>query len=194
MKKNEQAEVPAEEEEYCCDLDRLGDLDIHELDNVINFADGLANSLAEKTRERLNSLSQSSQNMNKSKEKMVASFRKKKEVLVKTIHSAPFTRTYDKIVFIYSVLQILLTAFILGRHGHDLYYKFHTLMLVGKVAIKFYVYNSKGWHYYMTDFCYFVNTLLIMFLHFFPKNQALFITCFLYSNGVLCVSVWAFRN
>jgi len=59
---------------------------------------------------------------------------------------------------------------------------------------KWVYYKTKGWHYYMTDFCYAANTIILIFLNFYPKNDILFKACFLYSNGVLAIAVGAFRN
>mmetsp|Transcript_1724 Transcript_1724/g.3053 ORF Transcript_1724/g.3053 Transcript_1724/m.3053 type:complete len:135 (+) Transcript_1724:1046-1450(+) len=46
----------------------------------------------------------------------------------------------------------------------------------------------------MTDFCYFANTTLIVFLLFFPKNDQFFKTAFFFANGALAVAVGTFRN
>ena len=46
----------------------------------------------------------------------------------------------------------------------------------------------------MTDFCYASNTLIIIYLNFYPKSDELFKVCFFFANGALAVSVGAFRN
>jgi len=67
-------------------------------------------------------------------------------------------------------------------------------MLTGKIALKWMYYKSMGWHYYMTDFCYYANTVILIFLNFFPKSDILFKIGFFYSNGSLAIAVGAFRN
>lgn len=62
------------------------------------------------------------------------------------------------------------------------------------IISKWVYYKYMGWHYYMTDFCYAANALLLLFLNMYPKNDFFFKACFLYSNGMLGVSVAAFRN
>lgn len=44
------------EEEETNELDKLGDLELDDLDNLVNFADNIAAKLAIKTRSRLNKL------------------------------------------------------------------------------------------------------------------------------------------
>jgi hypothetical protein len=51
-----------------------------------------------------------------------------------------------------------------------------------------------GWHYYMTDWCYTANAVLLVFLNMLPDNDFLFKASFLFSNGALAVAVGAFRN
>lgn len=65
-----------------------------------------------------------------------------------------------------------------------------TVMIFGKWAY----YKSKGWHYYMTDFCYLASAIVNVFLWLQPKNQFLFILSFMYANGCVALSVGAFRN
>jgi uncharacterized membrane protein len=92
------------------------------------------------------------------------------------------------------VLLVIFHSFILGRWPHDYFYDFHCLVLILLVAGKTVYYYSKGWHYYMTDFCYYANAFTIIFLQFFPKNDYLFKASFLFSNGSLAVAIAAFRN
>jgi len=65
-----------------------------------------------------------------------------------------------------------------------------TTLIIGKWLY----YKSKGWHYYMTDLCYSINLLVILYLIQFPKNDALFKIAFCFSNGCLATAVGAFKN
>ena len=46
----------------------------------------------------------------------------------------------------------------------------------------------------MTDFCYYANTVILIWLNFYPKSDILFKIGFFYSNGSLAIAVGAFRN
>lgn len=180
---------------YELDNDKLGDLELDELDNLVNFADNLATQLAFKTTQKLKKLGQSKiKNMNEKRIEMLHDYKKKKDILERYIQSAPFTRFSDKMTFIYGVLLTIAQAFILGRYPHTYYYTFHSIVLPGKVIYKWMYYKTKGWHYYMADFCYAANTLLLVFLNVFPKCEELYINAYMYSFGALLVAVGTFRN
>lgn len=108
--------------------------------------------------------------------------------------TAKFVRLFDKIYFIMGVLLLVFTTYILGRYPHRAFYNYHTLVIIGLVLFRFYNYRQKGWHYYLFDFCYFANTLIILFLNFFPKNDILFKVFFVYANGPFGVAIPAFKN
>lgn len=91
-------------------------------------------------------------------------------------------------------MMIISNAFILGRYPNDLYFNWHSVVMTIWIFLKWAYYKSRGWHYYMTDFCYLANTIILIFLNVYPKNEYLFIATFLWANGALCVSVGAFRN
>lgn len=121
-------------------------------------------------------------------------YAKKKKILQKYIKSAPFTRLFDKMTFIFGVLLVIFSAYFLGRYPNTFYYQYHSILLPILLFAKWVYYKSMGWHYYMTDFCYSANLLLLIFLNFYPKSDYLFKACFLYANGMLGVSIAAFRN
>ena len=112
----------------------------------------------------------------------------------KYIKSAPFTRFSDKLTFIFGVMQLVFHAFFIGRYQHTFYYTFHSIYISIMIFGKWVYYKHLGWHYYMTDFCYAANTLVVLLLHVYPKNESLFLTCFFFANGPLAVAVGTFRN
>jgi hypothetical protein len=85
-------------------------------------------------------------------------------------------------------------SFICGRYPHTTFYTFHTYMLISLVGYRFYSYKSQNYHYYMVDFCYFANVLILIFINYAPKNGALFKAFFMYANGPFGIAVPAFRN
>ena len=96
--------------------------------------------------------------------------------------------------FIVGVMQVIFQAYFLGRYPHRFYYLYHSVVLSMLVFGKWVYYKSMGWHYYMTDFCYAANALLLIFLNVYPKSDILFKMCYFFSNGALAVAVGAFRN
>jgi hypothetical protein len=172
---------------------KLAEVDINEMveeekTNIANFADSMATQLAIETAQQSQTLDK------KGKEKLLDKFKKKKEVLKKYMQSAPFTRMQDKFFFMYGVLQVIFTSWLFGRYPHDVFYKYHTFVLSCKLVFKWWLYKQKGWHYYMTEFCYTAALVHLVYLNFFPKNENLFFTAFLFSNGALALAVGALKN
>lgn len=163
-------------------------MDLDKLDDIVNFADNMAVKLAAEYSKKLKNIS-----ANK-KKKLLKEYSNKKATLERYIHSAPFTRLSDKITFIYGVLAVIIQAFVYGRYPNNLYFHWHSFFITIQIFLKWVYYKRMGWHYYMSDFCYIANALILLFLNFYPKNDLLFITCFLYSNGALAIAVGAFRN
>lgn len=128
------------------------------------------------------------------RKKIKEQYSQKKKILTKYLKSAPFTRLSDKLTFIFGVLLVIFHSFVLGRYPNNGFYNYHSLTLTVLVFGKWVYYKSLGWHYYMSDFCYYANFLMIIFLMFYPKNDYLFKSLFLFSNGNIAIAVAAFRN
>lgn len=107
---------------------------------------------------------------------------------------ARFVRLMDKVYFVLGVWLLIFNMYILGRYPHTNYYHWHSLVVIGLVLFRFYNYKKKGWHYYLFDFCYYANTLIIAFLLFYPKNDLLFKAAFVFANGPFGIAIPAFKN
>ena len=100
----------------------------------------------------------------------------------------------DKLSFIVGVFLLIFTTYMLGRYPNDYYYTYHCATVTTLVAFRFYSYKPKGWHYYLFDFCYFANTLMIVYILLLPKNDILFKVFFVYANGPFGLAIPAFKN
>lgn len=107
---------------------------------------------------------------------------------------ATFLRLIDKLYFILGVVILIANTFMLGRYPNTFYYYHHVLTVCFLTALRLYNYKQKGWHYYLFDFCYFANSLIMYFLVFEPKNDYLFKVFFTYANGPFGLAIPAFKN
>ena len=121
-------------------------------------------------------------------------YMKKKKILTRYLKSAPFTRLSDKLTFITGVLMVIFHSYIVGRYPHYGLYLYHSITISILVFGKWLYYKSLGWHYYMSDFCYYANFLLVIYLNVYPKNDDLFKSLFFFANGNIAIAVGAFRN
>ncbi|MES1911048.1 MAG: hypothetical protein MHM6MM_003545 [Cercozoa sp. M6MM] len=99
----------------------------------------------------------------------------------------------DKVSFTYGVLSLLLTHFVLMKlQGWFAWY--YAVTFVVQVGVRFFVYRKHKWHFFMLDFCYFTNLLLLYHVFLQEKNIALFRALFIMTNGPLTVAMITWRN
>lgn len=155
----------------------------------------MAIKLAFETSMKLNKLKSTVSNQYHDKKTILTKrFTKKKKVIERYIRGAPFVRFIDKISFIFGVLLLIATTFLLGRYPNTHYYSFHVVTITALVIFRLYNYKKKRWHYYLFDFCYFANSIIMYFLLFDPKNEILFKVFFVYANGPFGIAIAAFKN
>ena len=92
------------------------------------------------------------------------------------------------------VALLMTTTYLLGRFPNSHYYNYHSGVIVMLVIIRLFYYRSRGWHYYLFDFCYFANSLMLYFILVSPKSDYLFKICFVYATGTFGMAIGAFRN
>ena len=110
------------------------------------------------------------------------------------MHQAPFWRKLDKLAYVVGTSLIICYSSLMGRYPHDLIYSFVSVLLPALILPRVIEYTIKGWHYFLIDFCYFVNSSLVYFLMAGSSSQSLFVSCFVFSNGPLSAAIVAFRN
>lgn len=98
----------------------------------------------------------------------------------------------DKMVFTmnYSLLVVSILAIFKGpKHFAYLNAISVGIMMVHRIY-EFYCYN---WLFYLIDYCYVINTLVIIYSVFFPKNYYLFICAFAFGTGPIFTSIAYYR-
>ena len=85
------------------------------------------------------------------------------QLLVETCADMQLSSNY--VIF----LPCSLSAYWLGASPQT-FYKYYTVKAVVLYSARFYLYKAKNWHYYMLEFCYFANILLLLEVWVFPRN------------------------
>ncbi|KAK9060829.1 hypothetical protein SSX86_021535 [Deinandra increscens subsp. villosa] len=83
-------------------------------------------------------------------------------------------------------------CFILGARPQDIRYVY-CLFYITFVPLRWIYYRYKKWHYYLLDFCYYANTIFLIMLFFYPKNEKLFMVCFSFAEGPLAWALIVWR-
>lgn len=108
-------------------------------------------------------------------------------------HQADAVKLQDKLVFTCAVLNLAMTGYIAGAHP-DVIYVAYSVQLVCLVALRLYSYRKEKFGYFLLDFCYFANLLLLLYLWYKRDSLSLFRVVFAFANGPLGVAVIAWRN
>ncbi|KAI8997206.1 hypothetical protein BDB01DRAFT_712804 [Pilobolus umbonatus] len=99
----------------------------------------------------------------------------------------------DKVSFAVGVGNACVAPALALRYPYSipLYY---SIQLVILVILRYVIYRSKRWHYFIFDICYFVNTMTMLYLWVFPESAHLFIACYCMTNGPVAWAIITWRN
>ncbi|XP_027175638.1 uncharacterized membrane protein C776.05 [Coffea eugenioides] len=101
-------------------------------------------------------------------------------------------RFINKVIYLLSVLGFGTFCFLLGARPQDVPYAY-CLLYVIFVPLRWIYYRYKKWHYYLLDFCYYANTLFLVMLLCFPRNEKFFMICFSFAEGPLAWALIVWR-
>ncbi|KAL0482087.1 hypothetical protein AKO1_013208 [Acrasis kona] len=117
----------------------------------------------------------------------------RREKLIQQIRNPKFVRTKDKVAFTLGVGLTVTTSLIAGGSPDwmPVWYIFWCVVLL---AARFFNYHSQKYHYFMLDFCYFSNLLLVFYLVFYPTSPELYVMNLANSCGPLLWAIVTWRN
>ncbi|CAL5184738.1 unnamed protein product [Lathyrus oleraceus] len=98
----------------------------------------------------------------------------------------------NKVTHLLNVLGFGGFCFILGARPQDVPLVY-CLFYVVFVPLRWIYYRFMKWHYYLLDFCYYANTIFLVYLLFYPKNEKLFLVCFSFAEGPLAWALIVWR-
>jgi len=124
--------------------------------------------------------------------KLKEAIKVKKQKLEEKITAPPFLRTSDKCAFTLGIVALCITEYILLKQPQwmSLWY---TFLLFPLMIARYISYSQAKYQYFMLDFCYFVQVVLLVQLYIKPSPE-LFQILFTLSNGPLCVAIVMWRN
>eukprot|EP00252_Welwitschia_mirabilis_P018175 TRINITY_DN40424_c0_g1_i1.p1 TRINITY_DN40424_c0_g1~~TRINITY_DN40424_c0_g1_i1.p1 ORF type:complete len:371 (+),score=47.21 TRINITY_DN40424_c0_g1_i1:119-1231(+) len=101
-------------------------------------------------------------------------------------------RFINKVTHCLGVLGFGAFCFLLGSRPQDIPYVYCCLFFV-MAPLRWIYYRFKKWHYYLLDFCYYANAILMTMVLFFPRSEKLFMICFAFSEGPLAWAIIVWR-
>ena len=93
----------------------------------------------------------------------------------------------------YGLTVLILIPYLLGKYPRTHYLTFSSALIVVQVIVRAFYNMPKKEVFFLTDFCYFSNIALMVFLFNDPKNETLFKMVYVQANGPLLISIYVFR-
>ncbi|KAH7823843.1 putative membrane transporter [Monocercomonoides exilis] len=99
----------------------------------------------------------------------------------------------EKVSFLLSVSLLCLIEYIFLCYSFYLPY-FYICLLLPLILGRFFYYHSRGWHFYLLDYCYFSNLTFVFFILVYPSSTILWQCCYLSANGPLLAAIITWKN
>lgn len=99
----------------------------------------------------------------------------------------------DKLLFTVGVINFALTCYLAGSRPSWIP-NLYAVKFISLISWRVYAYRKEKFGYFLLDFCYFANLLLILYLWWLPEDALFFQVVFAFSNGPLGMAVLAWRN
>jgi len=112
--------------------------------------------------------------------------------LWKRLEDAKTKKLLHKICFLVLFFDIIISSFLVGARP-SYFYACHTVKLIVMLLLRFVHYRMKRHHYYLFDFCYWANFILLIYVWCAPSSLLVWRAVFTF-GGTLGNSVVLFRN
>ncbi|CAO3622664.1 unnamed protein product [Mucor hiemalis] len=183
----------------------ISENDFDMIDMLSAALDQVSNQLDEKQREFL---AKSSEWTNKTKDSLKNQTKKLEdqrsriqELLVKQYHKidkrmnrdAKTVQLRDKVSFVVGVGNACVAPALALRYP-NVVPAYYSVQLVILLILRYVIYRSKRWHYFIFDICYFVNCMTMLFLWGYSNSTILFIATYCMTNGPVAWAIITWRN
>ena len=138
-------------------------------------------------------LRQSADNLKTKKKNFEERLQQRRNEINQRINEPVFLLFREKVAFFAGVVNLLMTELLLLKCPHAMWL-WYTVWIIPLLGIRYYLYHQSKWHYFMLDFCYFSQCLLLFYIYVYPSSDFLFHVMFSISNGSLMWAVIAWRN
>jgi len=109
------------------------------------------------------------------------------------IEQPNFVLTVDKASFVLFIILLMVTELVILTAPRKMYVLYSVIILPLMLA-RYYTYKKDKFHYFMYDFCYFAQVVLLVSLYAMPANTSIAQLNFAVANGPLAWAVVLWRN
>lgn len=109
------------------------------------------------------------------------------------IRSNPYTLSLvHKVTFFATVLLCSAVQAIATRYPERMNATYLSVIVILLLPVRYVVYRSRKWHYFMLDFCYFTNYALVLAIA--TRSSLLWRCVFVWANGPVAAAIVGWRN
>uniref|UniRef100_A0A7S0T9D0 Glycerophosphocholine acyltransferase 1 n=1 Tax=Erythrolobus madagascarensis TaxID=708628 RepID=A0A7S0T9D0_9RHOD len=173
--------------------DYFSGADLAQLEQALSGSSMLLGDLAamkERGQERLVSLRTAASHRRGALE---SALRARRAEIRAKIERPSFVLTVDKASFVFFIMLLMLTELVLLTAPRQLYVLYSVIILPLMLA-RYWTYKKDKFHYFMYDFCYFAQVILLISLYALPTNQTAAQLNFAVANGPLAWAVVLWKN
>jgi hypothetical protein len=117
---------------------------------------------------------------------------KRRADIEQRLKNPPFLRLIDMASFVFNVCLIPLTQYFILVYPQN-FYILYTAIIIPLLMQRYMHYHALKYHYFLLDFCYFCQLILLYYCYFRP-DSTLFQMLFLLCNGPLCWAIVMWKN
>ncbi|CAI2364957.1 unnamed protein product [Moneuplotes crassus] len=108
--------------------------------------------------------------------------------------TSEYARQADKVYYLIGCSITFVTIFILGKFPGTFYFYWLAFIEISMLLKRCHLYFHLKWEYFLIDYCYFCNIVMLIYIFFFPGSRFLSIFMHSMSFGVLSYSLFCFKN
>jgi len=107
----------------------------------------------------------------------------------------PYIRSRDKVMFVFSVMNVLMLSFFTAGFSWLLPY-YYTAVVLPLLFARYWTYGRNKYTYFLLDFCYWGNFALLLYLWLptFEYSDYFFACVYTFATGPMAWAVIIFRN
>ena len=100
------------------------------------------------------------------------------------------TMKHAQLVQSFAILYIICFTLLASAYRDSLFWPFYSVSVCTSLTTRWVLYKRKGMHYFLLDYCYLVNLIVLFAVNF----QQHYEVAFLLTHGCIANSMWLFRN
>jgi hypothetical protein len=102
-------------------------------------------------------------------------------------------RLIDKLSFTFGVIVLMATEYIFVQCPGS-FWLWYSFVMPTLIFVRYFMYRRDHFQYFLLDFCYYSQLLMLLLVYVVPDSDALFCVCYAVALGPLSAAIMAWQN